>query len=174
LARAACEIAGVSTFVDSSRDPLRPRYLWGAPGIDVKVVHLVRDARGNVSSIQRHVPGLSVDEAARRWRRANAEARRVLRSLPSGAAITVHYEDLCDDVQGTLDRISDHIGLDRAPAPADFRDIEHHILGNEMRLGGAGQVRADERWREALTERDLEVVAARCGALNRELGYPWP
>lgn len=174
FARAACEIAGVSTFVDSSRDPLRPRYLVDAPGIDVKVVHLVRDARGNVASIMRHVPGLPVTEAARRWYRANAEARRVIRALPAGSSLTVHYEDLCADAQDTIDMISDHVGIPRAPVPEDFRVIEHHILGNEMRLGGSGRVRVDERWREVLSAADLDTVAARCGKLNRELGYRWP
>lgn len=174
LARAVCEHTGVGTFVDSSRDPLRPRYLAASPQLEVKVLHLVRDARGNVASILRHVPGLGVEEAARRWYRANAEARRAIAALPPADCTVVRYEDLCADPQAESDRISDHVGVPRAPVPEDFQAVEHHILGNEMRLGGAGQIRADERWREALTPDDLDVIARRCGDLNRELGYAWP
>jgi len=174
LARAVCEHEEVDTFIDSSRDPMRPRYLEGAPGLDVHGLHLVRDARGNVASILRHVPGISTDDAAKRWFRANTEARRVLSALPDGRRRTVRYEDLCADAQGTLDVICDGLGLPEAPLPSDFRDVDHHILGNDMRLGETGSVRLDERWRAVLTDADLGIIERRCGALNRELGYSWP
>ena len=173
LARAAAEATGASVFVDSSRDPLRPRYLTRFTDLDVRVLHLVRDPRGNVASILRHRPDLDVEVAAAQWRRANTEARRQRRAVPPGRWLSVRYEDLCAAPQVVLDQIHDHLGLAPHRLPDDLGAGEHHVLGNDMRLAGVDAVRLDERWRRALDADQLAAVERTCRPLAEEMGYSW-
>jgi hypothetical protein len=173
LARAVLEASGKRVFVDTARDHQRPKLLSRHPDLDVRVIHLVRDARANTASIMKHL-GLDVVQAARHWERANVEAERTRRLFPAERWLRVRYDELCTDLQGTLDRISDLLGVGRFPAPANFREVEHHIIGNEMRLGGAGDVREDTSWRQRLSESDLAAIARTVGHTNRAFGFDWP
>lgn len=173
LARAVLEATGKSVFVDTARDHQRPKYLKAEPMLDVKVIHLVRDPRGNVASIMKHT-GVSVSRAARQWRHYNVEADRVKGSLPGDSWLLVHYEDLCSDPQGVLDRISRFVGVEPAPIPPDLAAAEHHIIGNSMRLKGVGEIREDRTWRDVLDEDDLRVIARIAGPTSHRLGFDWP
>jgi hypothetical protein len=173
FARAVLEATGKRVFVDTARDHQRPKLLARHPDLDVRVIHLVRDARANTASIMKRL-GLDALPAARHWERANLEAERTRRWFPAERWLRVRYDDLCADLQGTLDRISDFLGVARAPAPADFRAVEHHIIGNEMRLSGLGEVREDASWRERLSAADLEAIASAVGRTNRFFGFDWP
>ena len=173
LARAVLEATGKSVFVDTARDHQRPRHLAGDPVIDLKVIHLVRDPRGNTASIMKHT-GVDIPKAARQWRHYNLEADRVRERFPPGSWMLLHYEELCADPQGTLDRIAAFIGVEPAPIPRDLQAVEHHIIGNSMRLKGVGEIREDLGWRELLDERDLRVIARTTGSASHRLGYAWP
>jgi hypothetical protein len=173
LARAVLETTGKAVFVDTARDHQRPKYLMGDPRLDVRVIHLVRDPRGNTTSIVKHT-GVDVPAAARQWRHYNVEADRVRERVPEGSWMRLHYEDLCADPQGTLDRIAAFIGVEPAPIPSDLAAVEHHIIGNSMRLRGVGEIREDQAWRTALGDGDLEVIARTTGSASHRLGYGWP
>lgn len=173
LARAVLEATGKSVFVDTARDHQRPRHLMGSPMIDLKVIHLVRDPRGNTASIVKHT-GVGVPKAARQWRHYNLEADRVRERFPTGSWMLLHYEELCADPQGTLDRIAAFVGVEPAPIPNDLRMIGHHIIGNSMRLKGVGEIREDRGWRESLDEGDLRVIARITGSASHRLGYDRP
>ncbi|HEX6257188.1 MAG TPA: sulfotransferase [Euzebyales bacterium] len=173
LATAVLEITGTTVFIDTARDHQRPKYLAPTPGLDVRAIHLVRDPRGNVASIVRHT-GVDVAAAARQWTHYNVEADRVRRFLPSDAWLHVRYEDLCADPRATLDRIARFIGVAPASGAFDLGAMEHHIIGNSMRLRGIDGIRHDERWREQLTSSDLDVIARLAGEASRRFGYDWP
>jgi hypothetical protein len=173
LAKAVLEATGAEVFVDTARDHQRPKYLSGTPALDVKVVHLVRDPRGNATSIVKHT-GVDVSAAARQWRHYNREADRVRERFPPESWMSLHYEDLCADPQGTLDRIAAFIGVQPAPIPSDLGEVEHHIIGNSMRLRGIGEIREDQGWRDTLDEGDLRVIARIAGPVSHRLGYGWP
>ena len=173
LARAVLDVTGASVFVDTARDHQRPRYLMGDPSLDVKVIHLVRDPRGNAASIVKHT-GVDIATAARQWRHYNREADRVRERVAPESWMRLHYEDLCADPQGTLDRIASFVGVEPAPLPADLGAVEHHVIGNSMRLKGVGEIREDDAWKTALTASDLRVVARATGSVSHRLGYAWP
>lgn len=173
LATAVLERTGKRVFVDTARDHQRPKYLWNHPLLDVKVIHLIRDPRGNSASIMKH-SGVDARGAARRWRHYNVEAARVKRYLPADAWMTLHYEDLCADASGVLDRVSDFLGVTRARLQPDPRDPNRHIIGNPMRLRALAEIREDRSWESGLASRDLQVIARITGAASRELGYDWP
>jgi hypothetical protein len=173
FARAVLELSGKRVFVDTARDHQRPKLLLRSPELDVRVIHLVRDARANSASIMKRL-GLDAGAAARHWEKANLEAERTRRFFPPERWLRVRYDELCSDLQPTLDRISDFLGVRRAPAPQDFRATPHHVIGNEMRLEGAGQVREDESWRQRLSASDLAAIARSAGRTNRFFGFDWP
>jgi len=174
LARAACEITGKKVYVDASKEHDRIPFLARDPLIDLKVLHLIRDARGGTASMLKNQKLTDTRVATARWRRGNLQAQRMSRRIPPERWMRVLYSELCADVQGVMDRISDFLGVSRAPVPEDFRSVEHHILGNRMRLAGSSEIREDTSWRERLTEQDLETIARYSGAANRMFGYDWP
>lgn len=173
LARSVLEETGRTVFVDTARDHQRPRYLAGAPGLRLKVVHLVRDPRGNAASIMKHT-GVDVARAAHQWRHYNVEADRVGRSFPREAWMRLHYEELCAEPQETLDRVARFIGVDPAPLSDHLRTSERHVIGNSMRLGGVEAIREDRSWMERLNADDLRVIARVTGTTSHDLGYDWP
>lgn len=173
LARAVLDVSGKSVFVDTARDHQRPKYLAPEPRLDLKVLHLVRDPRGNVSSIMKHT-GVSVTTASRQWRHYNAEADRVRRYVGEERWMTVRYNELCANPQQTLENIERFVGVPPAPVCADLQAGENHIIGNSMRLRAIGEIREDNSWRESLSGDDLKVIERATGDLSRRLGLDWP
>jgi len=86
----------------------------------------------------------------------------------------LHYEELCADPQGILDRIARFIGVEPREIPGDLRATEHHIIGNSMRLNGVSEIREDQAWRKVLDRDDLRVIARITGRTSRRLGFEWP
>jgi len=173
LAAAVLEQTGKAVFVDTARDHQRPKYLATHPLLDVRVIHLIRDPRGTSASMMKNM-GLDVAVAARRWKWYNVEADRTRRYLPADSWMTLRYEDLCADPAGVMDRISDFMGVDRAPMPDSLRGHDQHIIGNPMRLKALGEIREDRSWQERLSPSDLAVIAKIVGPTSRRFAYDWP
>lgn len=173
LARAVLEVTEKAVFVDTARDHQRPRHLAGMPLLDVKVIHLVRDPRGNVASIMKHT-GVGVRTAARQWRHYNAEAARVRRRFPPESWMLLHYEELCDAPQSTLDRVARFIGVEPAPITKLLEPSERHVIGNSMRLRVLDEIREDLSWQPTLRTKDLRTIARVVRTTSHRLGYEWP
>jgi hypothetical protein len=173
LARAVLEETGKRVFVDTARYHQRPRHLAASPMLDVKVIHLVRDPRGNVSSIMRH-NDVGPWTAARRWRHYNLEAARTARSFPEGSRMLLHYEELCHDPQAALDRVAAFVGVDPAPIGGLVGSAQRHVIGNSMRLRALEEIREDRSWEDRLTRADLRTIGRVVGRLSHRFGYPWP
>ncbi len=173
LATAVLEQTGKQVFIDTARDHQRPKYLSQHPLLDVRVIHLIRDPRGNAASIMKH-SGVDASGAARRWRHYNLEAARVKRYLPEQSWMTLYYEDLCADPRGVLNRISDFLGVPRADTQPRPQDPTRHVIGNPMRLRALSEIREDRSWQTQLGSADLDVIARIAGPASRELGFNWP
>lgn len=172
LASAVLERTGKSVFVDTARDHQRPKYLAMHPLLDVRVIHLIRDARGNSASIMKHT-GVDVATAARQWRHYNVEAARMRRFLAPESWMSLHYEDLCSDPRGVLNEIFDFLGVHRATQHA-LGELDHHIIGNSMRLKGLGEIREDRSWQKTLEDEELALIARIVGPASHSLGFDWP
>ena len=157
-------------FLDASKDPVRLHHLLAAGHWNIKVIHLVRDGRATVNSyLKRHET--SLHGAALEWRRTQEECERITARLPAEALIRVHHETLCKDPDGTLAILFRFLRLDPARARRDFRSVEHHILGNVMRLNSSSEIALDERWKTVMTPADLAVFDRVAGERNRRYGY---
>lgn len=155
---AACTPA--RTIVDSSKSAAHGAVLLAAGGLDVRVVHLLRDPRGVANSLgrQRTMSGQAIPMerlgaigAARHWRREN---RRTASLAP--AAIRLQYETLAADPGGTLRWLLEQ--LDSPPQTLGFIDGStaklaggHSLCGNPMRhRSGPMEICNDDAWREQM------------------------
>jgi len=87
--------------------------------------------------------------------------------------MSLRYEELCADPTGVLDRISDFLQVPRAEVPQSS-EVEHHIIGNPMRLRGRGEIREDLSWQTRLGGTELSTIARITGHTSRRLGFSWP
>jgi hypothetical protein len=186
------DITGANVIVDSSKTGLRLKYLLTNPDLDIHVIRLVRDGRGVAltyvnplefadatdpalraggSGGTRENEEKPMADAAREWRRSNEEAEQVVRCLPNSRCIRVRYEDLCATPDATLERIFTFLALNPGERAQNFRNVEHHVLGNGMRLDSTSEIRLDDRWKTRLTPEQLAVFDAEAGELNRRYGY---
>lgn len=179
-------------FVDKGNRALRLKYLLRIPSFDLKVIRLIRDGRGVALTYmdpagfadatdpamrgggnggQRENEMLSMARAAYQWRRCNDETEHILRRLDKSQWIEVHYEELCENAENAMRRLFKFLGLDPDKRAQEFRTVEHHVLGNGMRLDTTSDIQLDERWRVKLTEQDLRVFNDVAGEMNRRYGY---
>lgn len=157
---AALEYSHSSVFVDASKDPHRMRHLSRVKDFDLQVLYLVRDPRG-VSRSTMKTRKWDATRAIEWWIRDQQNILRI--STEFSSVLPVYYEDLCDSVNDTLARIHNFVNLQPEPFCGDFMAAEHHILGNSMRLTGQSNIQKNERWREELSQADIDTIT---GTLN--------
>ena len=173
LAETVCALRGADVVLDGSKDPVRLKYLAESGGWRPRVIHLVRDGRGFASSYMR-IYECGMDTAAREWRATNLECEELLGRLPANAGLRLRYEDLCRDPPAALRRCFALAGLAEPPAAAsgDVRAaVEHHIVGNAMRLKPEAKIELNEKWRATMAPADLAAFERIAGPLNRRFGY---
>lgn len=176
LYRAIAAEAGVTYVVDASKWPVQALAL-GRAGLDVRVIHLVRDVRGvaysqNKQQVARPhaVSGTEFmwrnppARAAARWAAEQSQAELLHRC---GIPVTrVRYEDFVRQPRHTIEVALADLGL---PAvPSDLLPIgegrvmlgpSHGLSGNPSRFhDGEIALRADEAWRDQMSRRDRVIV----------------
>jgi hypothetical protein len=164
-------ITGKDVFVDTSKGALRLRSMHKFSRFDVRVIHLIRDVRGVVASNLRRNKNTNVQEGAIRWVKLHRQYERALALLPAESYIQVRYEDLCQDVPGTLKRLYEFCGVDPEIEVTNFRATPQHIIGNKMRLKAWSEIKPDEGWREELTAEQLQQINRIASKSSRQYGY---
>ena len=167
---AVLEEAQATTFLDGSKDPVRAKYFLDSDRWDMTVVALIRDGRGVTNSYMQH-ESTDMATALDRWLGKMQEIER-LEAVAGSRFIVTRYEDLCADPLAECNRILAAAGLPELdelafPIVADDR----HILGNSMRLKRLDAVRSDEKWRNCLSEADLDAFWDRAEAVQNRFGY---
>lgn len=185
---AIARVSGAKTIVETSKDPNFGSLLTQMPDYDVRIIHLIRDSRAVAyswthpkrlsSPIGEHsfMPTFRPADTAIRWLIANI----AFHGLAGRAAYTrCNYEDFIADPQAELDALI--CFLDNSPALSDTHLAgdkvklgEHHIFsGNPMRdRTGWITIQPDDRWRTALSARQLVTVTTVTWPLLRLYGYP--
>ena len=182
--------AGAACVVDASKWPVQALALARA-GLDVRVIHLVRDVRGVAYSLGKRdvsrphaVAGgdvmsrLSPAEAAARWVAVQSQAGLLSRcGLP---VARMRYEEFVRHPGQAVAAALDGIGLPASPAQlahlGDGRAVlgtSHGLSGNPSRFrDGEITLRADETWRERMSRRDRLIVTAIALPLMLRYGIP--
>lgn len=187
LYEAARAVTGSSTVVDSSKHASLAYCLRWCEGLDLRVLHVVRDSRGVAHSWQKQVSRpegrdeqaymsrLSPSGAAVQWDAQNA-AFGLLGAC--GVAVRrVRYEDVVAAPRVLLREMADFAGL--ASGEFDFLgtdgaelSAQHTVSGNPMRFRtGRIDLRHDEAWRSALPAGARRTVTAVTWPLLARYGY---
>lgn len=170
LINAITSIQGASVFLDDSKDPIRVKYFLESDHWNVKIIYLTRDGRGTTCSYMKH-NNVDMKQAIVQWLCKCREMDEVIGNLNGDSFIKIRYEELCENTESTLKKIFTYANLDSSTVARDFTTVKHHILGNSMRLGSSGEIRLDEKWKNTLTESELQEFETYGGQLNAALGY---
>lgn len=187
LFRAIHQTCDKPIMVDSSKSPAHGMLLAQCEGIDLTVIHLVRDSRGMAFSAGKvkekpdahdrtaFMHRLRAHESAIGWLRTNIFSEILTGS--STRALRVRYEDLMEDPVNVVNSIAQlasvssrgitHILPHKAVVPT-----AHTISGNPMRfVKGDLPLRLDDEWATAMPLSDRRVVTALTWPLLYRYGY---
>ncbi len=168
--RSIIEVSGKKVFASGQKDSIRAWHLSQIPGLDLKVVHLIRDSRGFVNSTMKN-GGNTLSAGVRDWNRNASHVERLFARLGPDRCMRIRYEDLCADVTGTLAKLARFVGLEPMAGPVVFRETEHHVIGNRMRLQSSSEVKLDEAWRERLSPDQIAEIVRRTRTYRAKYGY---
>jgi hypothetical protein len=179
---------GAQVVIDSSKRPSNGAVVRWVSGVEVRYLHLVRDARAvafsrrqRKSNPDREGGGemavSSPAESSLHWAASNAAADLV-RAHARGRSLLLRYEDFVRDPGAALHRIGRLVGIDVDPGSL-VRDgrvqmgANHTVSGNPARfVTGPVELRADERWIRSMPPIDRRLVTALTGPLLLRYGYP--
>jgi sulfotransferase family protein len=182
---AILKVSGARTVVDSTKNPPYAYFLRRAPGVGLRVLHLVRDSRGVVHSWMRKTerPEITGDaayfqefspwRAGIRWMECNL-AFDVLRLRTPTARM--RYEALAAEPAGEVARALRSLGEDVDVSALTGGSVEvagqHSVRGNPMRFAhGRQRVKADEAWRRDMARPVRRTVLALTWPLLWRYGY---
>jgi Sulfotransferase family len=179
---------GSRWVLDASKDMGPLFFLSRVPGIEVTVVHLVRDPRGvaySWSQRKRRPEFVGRDvwmnrhgalDVAWRWTYSNRLAERAKALFP--AFLRLRYEDFVEDPKAALLEVCAVAGIDAPDLGfihgdrAEVRRSHCTLSGNPMRFDqGVLTVRPDRRWLESYPPLSRSLVGGLTWPLRRRYGY---
>lgn len=187
---AFAEVTDSRVVVDASKGPAFGVATAGDPGIDLRMINLVRDPRGVAWSWSRHVARpqteggdemwrISATRAAGQWTALQLEMEALARAkgLPTAR---MRYEDFVADAKSALLDVSSR--LDLGLSPSDLAHIEgntvhlgasHGLSGNPGRFNiGSTNLKSDTGWRGRMPGPSRALVTAMTLPLLMAYGYP--
>jgi Sulfotransferase family len=185
--RGIAGVTGARVVVDSSRTAFEPAALGLVPGVDVRVVHVVRDPRAVVYSWQRSREWTDrpTGEYLERRGAAFSTASWIARNLAveilrprHRPILRVQYDAMARDPAAILREVAAFAGepageLEFLTSDAATIVPTHSVGGNPMRMtSGQIAIRPDEEWREGLTRRDRITSTAIALPLLHRYGLP--
>ena len=189
LYTAVLEVSGGDVVVDASKHASTALVLAAAPGIDLKVLHVVRDSPAVAYSWTKQIarpeagPGefmatWTPAQTALHWTSENALIDRLARrGTPTQL---IRYEDFAADPRGTLADLMAFLGNDDVDGALAFvqgstmhLDPSHTVAGNPMRFAsGPVDVVPDQAWRAAFPRPKQRLVSGLTMPLRHRYGYP--
>jgi hypothetical protein len=192
LYRAIVEVSGRPVVIDSSKHSSLAFCLRNAPGIDLRVVHVVRDSRGVAYSWTKEVlrpESGAAEDLMHRYSPAGSSALwmghnlffALLARLGTRTRV-LRYEDFVAEPRRRVVELAAFAGLQAADSPAGFLDdstVEltpsHTVAGNPVRFRqGPMALRRDDAWRERLPRRRRLLVGLLTFPLLARYGYVRP
>lgn len=189
LYQAVRDVSGADVIVDSSKHVGYALVLRDTPGLDLRLIHMIRRSHGVAYSWTKRVvkPGVGDGEymsvhgipwTIGLWLADNALFDAVSRGIPYSARI--RYESLVADPAGEVRRVLSELGLGTGDLRLSFLSesaaslpASHALSGNPMRFQqGQIALRADEEWREAMSGPRKAVISLATWPLLRRYGYP--
>lgn len=187
LYQAIAHVSGKSVVVDSSKSPVRGALLEHMKGIDLRLVHLVRDARAvawsrkkafeadQKAGVQTAIKPRPVWYSVGYWAFINLLSMLVC-WFRRKTSLRMRYEDFVSQPQSQMERLSRVVGLDYSASVKSLLagepiHVEHPIAGNRLRMKGSVTLKPDWDWIERLPARDRAVCWATGWWLLMAYGY---
>lgn len=188
LLRAIADTADVRAVVDSSKAPERALALARAETVDLRIVHLVRDGRGVLSSLQRgfrkderagiprDIPPRPTWRVASLWLYCNLFSEVLRTVVGRESYVRVRYEDLVKDPSGVLASLEEVVGqslraLGERAARGDAFTTGHIVAGNRIRMQDRVRLRPDVSWHDDLEDGDRRLFRLLTWPLMFRYGY---
>jgi sulfotransferase family protein len=187
LYAAAATHLGVRVLVDSSKLPPYGALLDMLPGVEVRVVHLIRDPRATAYSWLRKkvLPDRAGTAFMQQQGPVKASALWALWNTAAGLlwprstrSLRVHYEAFVQDPRTVVERVLAHAGVEATDTPfVTDTEVElspnHTVAGNPSRFAtGRVAIRADDEWTTKMARWDRLRVTAVTWPLLLRYGYP--
>jgi hypothetical protein len=168
------DVSGADVIVDSTKDAAYAHVLRRMPGVDIRLLHLVRDSRGVAwswaklvrSDPEHYMRRFSPPVTAVRWVAYNL----MVESLGwfGVPRLLLRYESLVAQPQAALAAIAAFVGRPVGPGALAFLDggkarlgAHHTVAGNPMRMqAGQIDIGLDEAWRASMPFRQRAEVTA--------------
>ena len=187
LYRSIADVADVDIIVDSSKRPIYGRAIMRLEGIEVYMVHLVRDSRAVAFSWRRKKVnpdrpdgGLMARYPA--WKSALGWAvwntmGEYLGWRNRARFLRIRYEDFVRQPQHVLEEIGQFVGADVTAAlsgPSEVTPVPNHsISGNPSKFDkGAVRLREDREWAVAMERNDFWITTILTWPLLLLYRYP--
>ncbi len=170
----ALEASQKRVYADASKVSNYAPLLADNPHLEVRFINLVRDGRGVIASWKKRLQDAPIERVIQEWVRQEKHRRAQLQRLQPDRIFHLKYEELCSQPDAVLERVFAFLGVDAGvTVSAGYKTtVEHHVIGNPMRLSADESIELDERWRRELSAETLEAFA-QSGAerINGQNGY---
>lgn len=168
---------GARIIIDASKDMSTLYLLATMTGVNLRILHMVRDGRAVAYSWTKEKLRADViaedspmDRYSPPWSAADYLYRNVMTESARGMAAgywRLRYDDMVADLPGTISQAAAFMGLPQADLSflsrdqVEFARESHAIAGNPMRFEtGTITVRLDNAWRQQLPRWDKMIVTA--------------
>lgn len=186
LYEAISEVSGARTIIDSSKHASYALLLSRLPGIDLRLLHVVRDSRAVAHAWTKTVarpeagglpmPVYGPAKAAVLWDVQNAVIEQLRRTHDYQR---VRYEDFVRAPKDVLLDAARFAGIDDDSAVLSMMEgstlslgPSHTVAGNPMRfVSGEVTIRSDETWQREMPAGRRRLVNALTLPLQRHYGY---
>jgi len=151
------EVCNADYIVDSSKDYLRLKLLSLARPQDIYLIILMRSPYGVAYSEQKL--GRDPIRIIENWVKLYNKTKLMIENSKIQNYTLVRYEKLCEDPVAERKRIADFLKLPDPGNELNLNTRNYHIIaGNPMRYRGEISVRFDEKWKQALSEEQIEKI----------------
>lgn len=188
LYRAIADVSGCPVVIDSSKHSSLAFCLRSAPGIDLRVVHVVRDSRGVAYSWTKEVlrpESGATGDLMHRYSPAGSSALWMGHNLSFALLARLgtrtrllRYEDFVAEPRRQVRELAEFVGLPAAEGPTFVDDStvaltpSHTVAGNPVRFrNGPMTLRRDDAWRTTLPRRRRLLVQLLTFPLLGRYGY---
>ncbi len=183
---ALSKMPGVAVIVDSSKLPPYGMLLQSLPGLELYVVHVVRDPRATAFSWRRtkathDTAASAIMPRLENWRSAVLWTLwNLLTDLwwrrSSARRILVRYEEFVTDPAQVVGQVLKIIGVELPPDLISGNRVSlsrtHSVAGNPNRhQSGAVELSSDDEWRQAMRRSEHALVTALTAPGLRRFGY---
>ena len=188
LYRAIQAVSDSRVVVDTSKEPAYGYALGMVPGVDLRLLHLIRDPRAaSYSWAKKKRQPDSADrefmhqktptQSAVLWDAWNGAIEALWRHTPENY-LRLRYEDFIAEPRQSFEQILDLVGEQDASLPLEGEravklGISHTVSGNPNRFDtGTVELKSDQAWIGKMLPRDQKLVTALTLPLLPRYGYP--